>query len=237
MKPLIGVTPHYEGDEGTIGVRPSYFPALQDAGGLPVMLPITDDPADISQLLEGVDGLLLTGGADVDPELYGEDRLPETKPVFRDLDDFELALVCQAYERDIPTFGICRGMQVINVALGGTLIQDLPTQHPQEHLHAQETPSDEPSHAVSLCQGTLLHQLVKADAMDVNSKHHQAVRDVADGLMVSARSDDGIIEACKMPGKRYFCAVQWHPELMRKTDETQRALMRQFVEACERHVV
>ena len=234
MKPLIGVTPHYEGTEGAIGVRPAYFPALQQAGGLPVMLPMTDDPADLSQLLEGMDGLLLTGGADVDPALYGEGRLPATRPVFRDLDDFELALVCLALERDVPTLGICRGMQVINVALGGTLIQDLPTQHPGGHLHAQETPPNEPSHSVSVRRNTLLHQLAGAEVMDVNSKHHQAVRDVAPGLVVSARSDDGVIEAVEMPTRRYLCAVQWHPELMWATDGVQRALMRQFVEACLR---
>lgn len=118
MKPLIEVTPHYEGDEGTIGVRPSYFPALQDAGGLPIMLPMTEDPADIGQLPGDIDGLLLTGGADVDPELYGESRRPETRPVFRDLDDFELVLVHQALERDIPTFGICRGMQALSADAG-----------------------------------------------------------------------------------------------------------------------
>lgn len=231
MKPLIGVSPHYEGYDGTLGVRANYFPAVEIGGGLPVMLPITQDEQEIRQLVGAMDGIMLTGGADLDPKFYGEDRIPTVAVTFDDMDLFELELVKLCIQMDKPLFGICRGVQIINVALGGTLYQDLPTQYPKGHQHFVDTHA-QPTHTVSLREGTHLKQLMGADVINVNSRHHQAIKALAASLTVSAVSDDGLIEGVELPDARFIRGVQWHPELMVRTDGNQQALMRSFVDAC-----
>ena len=231
MKPLIGVSPHYDGFDGTVGVRPNYFPAVEAGGGLPIMLPITQDKQEIQQLINSVDGIMLTGGADIDPSLYGEDKLPTVSFFFSDLDKFELELVRMCIEQDKPVFGICRGVQVINVALGGSLYQDIPTQYEKGHQHFVDT-SAHPTHTVNLVEGTHLKRLLDSDIISVNSRHHQAIKALAASLTVSAVSDDGLIEAVEMPDKHFIRGVQWHPELMFRTDGNQQALMQSFVNAC-----
>ena len=233
MKPIIGVTPHYEGNEKALGVRPGYFSVLRACGGLPLMLPLTDDARDIDQLLGLVNGILVTGGVDINPATYGEEPLPQVDPPFDDLDQFEILLIRRAIGRDLPIFGICRGMQAINVALGGTLYQDLSSQyHTGCPHHVMEPPPERVSHRVTLLEGGYLKHLLGEKTIGVNSRHHQAIRRLADGLVQAAVSDDGIIEAIEMPKKRFVRAVQWHPELMWRHDDRQQRIIRHFVEAC-----
>lgn len=216
--PIIGIplTPSREPDEppGAAQVgRRKYAVAVLSAGGLPVFLPVLPG-ADAGPYLTAIDGLLLPGGGDVDPALFGEAPHPEIGRVIRELDDFEIALARGAVEAGIPVLGICRGEQVLNVALGGTLIQHIPAEVPGAVPHTGG-PMAEPSHAIDVPAGTLLARILGAGRHEVNSTHHQSVRRVAPGLRCSAACpDDGIIEAIESPDARFVLGVQFHPEEM-----------------------
>jgi putative glutamine amidotransferase len=184
---------------------------VEKAGGLPFVL-CPGRPEDARDLLERVDGLLLSGGSDVDPVLYGRAPHPKLGPVVRERDDFELALVREALRRDLPLLAICRGHQVLNVATGGTLLQDLPSDlGSMDHDPRRER--WHVAHEVQISPGTLLRQILGRDTVDVNSFHHQAIDDLGRGLVVSARSAaDQVIEGVEMPDRHFVVGVQWHPE-------------------------
>jgi gamma-glutamyl-gamma-aminobutyrate hydrolase PuuD len=171
-------------------------------------------------------GLLLTGGSDVDPFLYGETPSPETEPPDPDRDAAEAALIDEALARDLPLLAICRGMQILNVHLGGSLIQHLPT----AARHARRTPDKSlPAHRVAIEAGTLLSSIARCETWEVNSRHHQAAARIAPGLRVCARDpEDGTIEAVEIPLRRFVLAVQWHPENQAPTDAGQRRLFESF---------
>ena len=234
MKPLIGVTPLHNPKRNTVWLHPDYAAALEAAGGLPVLLPLTDERGTLSELARRLDGLLLSGGHDVDPELYGEALLPCCGPLSPAKDRMERTVLEEFLALDKPVCGICRGLQVINVHFGGTLWQDLPTQHPTPILHNQQPPYDLPVHAVAVQPGTLLHTIVGRTKLAVNSYHHQAVRETAPGLAVQALSDDGLVEALSLPSARFLLATQWHPENLFREDESAAAILRAFVHACAR---
>jgi len=213
-----------------------YVEAIRRAGGEPhVIEPATGSPSGV---LETIDGLLLTGGADVDPAHYGETRHPSVEDAEPGRDAFEIALARLAAERDVPVLGLCRGAQVLNVAFGGSLVQDIPTQTPGDVAHAV---SDTPitwAHEVWVSKGSRLWQalqerLTEDDSCKVNSRHHQAVGRVADGFEASATSPDGLVEAIERPASRFCVGVQWHPENFWRTGEF-RCLFEAFVEACGR---
>lgn len=223
MKPVIGITttPFVEPqDHGTFRryvVSVPYVRAVEAAGGLPIILPPQFD--SVPELAAMIDGLLLTGGADMAPELYGDTSVHETTyGVDTERDQFELDLLAAVLDQDKPVFGICRGIQVMNVALGGTLIQDVPSQHSgaveQKHRqHEQGVVASEPSHAVTAEQPDLL-PIFDDSALQVNSFHHQAIRDVAPALCAVATAPDGLVEAVVMRDRHDVFGVQWHPELM-----------------------
>ena len=208
-----------------------YLAALEDAGATPRVIDPAQDTA--SSVLDECDGLLLTGGADVDPKYYGDtDRHPTIK-VDPARDEYELALTREALARDMPIFAICRGVQLLNVAAGGTLIQDLPSQHPSSVTHRMKDPPDPKVHAVSVEPGSRLAGLLGAAAADplaVNSRHHQAVRQVAPGFVVSATAPDGVVEGIEAPTLRFCVGVQWHPEDYWRTGDF-RPLFTGFVRA------
>lgn len=233
MKPLIGVTPLHNPKRNTVWLHPDYAAALESAGALPVLLPLTDDRAVLAQLAQRLDGLLLSGGHDVDPERYGEELLPCCGPLSPAKDRMELGLLAEFLRLDKPVCGICRGLQVINVYFGGTLWQDLPTQHPTAVLHNQQPPYDLPVHAVSIQPGGLLHTIVRRSQLAVNSYHHQAVKVPGPGLTVEARSEDGLVEALSLPAARFLLATQWHPENLCRTDRCSAAILQAFVQACQ----
>ncbi len=179
--------------------------------------------------LDDFEGLLLTGGGDVNPARYGEAAHAKTEAPDDALDEFEIGLARVAVERDLPVFAICRGMQLLNVAMGGTLVQ---------HLDAAERHSvrgdrkSEPAHEARVEAGTKLRAIAGAGALQVNSRHHQAVKELGGGLIVSARDpEDGTIEAAEMPGKRFVVAVQWHPEDQAAGDAAERRIFEAFAEA------
>ena len=222
--PLIGITPSVSVDtlaHGTFEryvLNSAYANAIIASGGIPVALPYMDTGAEV--LLDRLDGLVLSGGGDVEPARFGADSIhPETYGILPARDQFELDLVHQALRRDMPVLGICRGIQVLNVALGGTLVQDIANQHesstPLGHRQqAEGIAANQPGHTVTLAAGSLLHDLVGHTSLPVNSFHHQAIDRLAAGLEAIAVSDDGIIEAVVLPDHRFVLGVQWHPELM-----------------------
>ncbi len=217
-KPVIGLTLDCESPGGYsnlpwYALRENYFAVLRRAGALPVALPHEADDAD--DYLARIDGLVITGGAfDVDPALFGDAERHATVVTRDRRTGFELAAARAAHARDMPLLGICGGQQLLNVALGGTLIQHIPDAVPGALAHEQPNPRDEPGHSVRITPGTLLHRIVGADELAVNSAHHQAVREVAPGLVVDALAPDGVIEGIEDPGRRFCLGVEWHPEYL-----------------------
>lgn len=214
--PLIGVTTYLERSQtGVWDVMASFLPQLYingvtDAGGIAVLLPPQPvDPAIAQRVIAGLDGLIISGGADVDPRLYGQEPHPATGAPREDRDAWELALTRAALDADLPYFGICRGAQVLNVAYGGSLVQHLPDvigderYQPGAAVFGEQTMTVTPGSALA---GVVGHQV------DGQVYHHQAIDEVGAGLSVTARSADGVIEAVEVPGRRYALAVQWHPE-------------------------
>lgn len=239
-RPLIGIVPLVDYGRESLWMLPGYMDGVMEAGGVPFMLPLTDDEAAIRQLVGMCDGILFTGGQDVSPELYGEsvtESYLATKPELSpERDRMEPVLLREALRADKAILGICRGIQLINAALGGTMWHDLPTEVPSdvEH-HMPNPPYDLLGHEVTLVAGTPLAELMAAAGeggrIAVNSYHHQAVRVVAPGLTVMAKADDGVVEALYRPQSRFCWAVQWHPEFLHKVDARSRMIFRAFVDA------
>ena len=213
--PIIGVTPLWDAERKSVWMLPDYLDGIKAAGGIPVVLPIEMSEADADRIVETCDGFLLTGGQDVAPELYGTKDATGTVVPSAERDKLETLLLTKALQADKPILGICRGLQFINAFLGGTLWQDLPSQHPSDIVHRQGKPYGIPTHKVLLSGD--LQRLLGKDTLEVNTLHHQAIKDLGKDLIPMAESPDGLIEAVKMAGKRFVCAVQWHPEYMFKT--------------------
>ena len=230
-KPVIGIVPLVDAGRESLWMLPGYMDAVAQAGGVPVMLPLTDERADLETLLELCVGILLTGGQDVSPEIYGQTALPLCGELCPARDRMERVLLTAALEREKAILGICRGMQFLNAALGGTLYQDLPAQRPSKCNHHMDAPYDRAEHTVSLVEGSPLRGLLNSASIGVNSCHHQAVRNLAPGLSVMAEAPDGVVEAVWMPGKRFVWAVQWHPEFSYYADANSREIFNAFVES------
>lgn len=213
----------------------NYVNSLIACGAIPILLPTTLALESWRAVYESADGVMLSGGGDVDPSLFGEPAHQETYGVDRRRDDVEMALTRWALQDDKPLFAICRGIQVMNVALGGSLIQDLPSMLESAISHNGNYSGferDEVAHSVRIERGTRLAGIVGAGDVGVNSFHHQALKDVAEGLVVTSRAPDGVIESVELPAKRYYIGVQWHPEEMAAEREDMMRLFRAFVEAC-----
>ena len=204
------------------------------------MLPLTEDTEELEQCLGMCDGLLLTGGHDVDPAVYGEEAIPECGQCCHARDVMEAYLLKRAVEKDLPVFGICRGIQVLNTCLGGNLYQDISSQTERDFPIAHQQPFyyNIPCHRVSITENTLLHSICHGrNQIAVNSCHHQSVHIPAPGLVVSAVAPDGIIEAIEKPDyPNFFLGVQWHPEYLWDRDEASMGLFQAFVDACKRVV-
>ena len=243
MKPLIGLTPTPELLQMEHGLfrrhalSDNYSLAVEAAGGIPVMLPA--HLQDIDSVLNRLDGVIITGGGDIDPVRYGQDPHTKTDGIDSERDEFELAVVREALNRDIPLLGICRGLQIFNVALGGTLVQDVgdlvpdATEHRQQALnvHHEETfqtavlsPGEHP-----------LRLMIDGDTLEINSFHHQGIDSLAESLDVMATTEDGLIEAVYHPISTHAMAVQWHPEMLAPHQNEAAAIFRSLVDAATRY--
>lgn len=231
QRPLIGVTCGVMGGttapKAGVGLR--YTEAIEAAGGLPVLIPPVNR-LTLEHLLPHLHGIVLTGGGDVDPRAYGEEPVPQVTNVEPARDETELALAREALRRRIPVLGVCRGLQVINVAAGGTLIQHLTPQRRTDVRHNQTAPRSQPTHRVTLWAGSKLARICEAEQLWVNSFHHQAVKDVAPGLRASAWAPDGVVEAIESDDNDGFVVgVQWHPEELWATHTPSFALFQHLV--------
>lgn len=210
----------------------AYVQAVLGAGAAPLLIPLGLPDAALRQAVERVDGILFSGGGDMEPGRYGSQPHPCVTEVDRDRDRLELALFAQVLDDGTPFLGICRGFQVLNVAMGGTLYEDISDQHPGaiRHDHYPNIPRDHLAHAVQIAEESRLARILGKPIVEVNSLHHQGIRRLAAGLNASAFAPDGIIEGVEVPGHPFGLAVQWHPEWLQQHDPM-RALLRTFVEA------
>jgi putative glutamine amidotransferase len=233
-KPLIGIGSDIQSPQGKrerAFAYLTYVEAVRKAGGIPLLIPPQPENAD--ELVAALDGVLLAGGDDCDPAAYGEERHPNVETMDERRQANDLALAEAARRLGVPMLGICLGVQVINVAAGGSLIQDIDTQHDTEIRHASE-PEDRARHDVIIEKGTRLARVLPASELNVNSSHHQAIRRVGEGLRVTALAPDGIVEGLEDPRHPFYLGVQWHPEDM-SGEESATALFAAFIEAAKRH--
>lgn len=239
MRPIIGVTSDYHAldpgraarrGEATYFLRARYVNAIRDLGGIPFILPITDDPRLIDEILARIDGLMITGsGPDLDPRLYGERQKGRFKKMSSLRARFELELAKRAVRRDRPVLGICGGLQLFNVAMGGSLIQDIQEEISDALAHQQDAAATKTSHPVKIPRGTRLYRIVKSSLIEVNSSHHQAPKRIARSLVVNAVAPDGVIEGLESPDHRFALGVQWHPEFLYRKDPASEKLFRAFL--------
>ncbi|MBW4844038.1 MAG: gamma-glutamyl-gamma-aminobutyrate hydrolase family protein [Lachnospiraceae bacterium] len=234
-KPLIGLTPAHDMESGDVKARPTYMRALKAAGAIPVVMPLDASEEDLKQLSQDLDGFLFTGGPDVHPFLFGEETQAHCGNVSPARDKMEISLLPMIMELQKPILGICRGIQVLNIALGGNIWQDIPSQVTRDFplAHSQPFSYDMPCHTVVLTEGSLLARISESSSIKVNSMHHQAVKDLAPGLIASAYSTDYLIEALEMPDYPFFIGVQWHPEYLWEKNKEAFRLFQTFVKACK----
>jgi putative glutamine amidotransferase len=235
-RPIVAITATTRTTDRVERVRlnDAYVRAAEAAGAIPVIVPPLVNVGEAVRLLDAVDGLLLSGGEDVDPAHYGAPPHPALGPVTPRRDDTEIALAREAQRRRLPTLAICRGVQLVNVAFGGTLVQDLRSQRSTADEHDHDGPRDARVHGVSVDEDSRLHRVLGVPTLAVNSFHHQALDQLGDGLRVSARASDGTIEAVESRDREWWMVgVQWHPEELQQTPEAwDRDLLRAFVDAC-----
>lgn len=231
MKPIVGIMPLWDDEKESIWMLPGYMEGVSKAGATPIIFPFTSDEEEIARLVNICDGVLFTGGQDVSPKIYGEEPLSGLVSCCKKRDEMESLALKIAMQAGKSVLGICRGIQFINAALGGSLYQDLALHHPSDVEHHQHAPYDVPIHEVSLCKDTPLYECLRIDVLPVNSYHHQAVKDVAQGLEVMAISPDGLVEALYMPTQKFLWAVQWHPEFSYKTDGNSIKIFQAFVDS------
>jgi len=233
-KPIIGITTWYDYTEGSTYIKKGYIEAVNRAGGVSILIPVTEDYDVVLEIIRKCDGFLLSGGGDIDAKHFGEVNLPCNGELSPLRDKMEIIISREAISRRKPLFGICRGMQIMNVALGGNIYQDIFSQIKDRQLvkHRQDAPKWYPIHRVEVVEDSVLFKYTGRKQLEVNSFHHQAVRDVAEGFKVTAKAEDGVIEAIEHTLSRFAVGVQWHPELMIDRNEEMLALFGAFVEAC-----
>ena len=231
MQPIIGILTAID-DERTTTLLCSYAQAIEKSGGVPLLLPYVENDGVIDQFVSVCDGFFFTGGKDIEPSRYGKERIPTCGIIQKYRDELEFKVFAKAFQTQKPILGVCRGAQVINVALGGTLYQDIPSQLPTEIAHRQSEAKNKPSHEVKILKNTPLYALIGKERMQANSFHHQAINKLGRGLEIMALADDGVIEAVYLIGKRYLNAYQWHPERLCETDGENKKIFDDFIQNC-----
>lgn len=232
--PVIGFSLDYEetGSYATVpwyALRENYLKAVSDLGAIP--LPLPHEIAHVSQYLDMIDGLVVTGGGfDIPPEMYGENTIHKSVTLKQGRTHFEFALTQGALATSKPILGICGGEQLLNVILGGTLIQHIPDSIPNALTHKQKPPYDKPGHTVKVMPGTLLHKIVGQDEIPVNTSHHQAVAKAGKGVIINATAPDSVIEGIEYPTHPFCLGVEWHPEYM--VSPADRKIFTAFVDSC-----
>ena len=232
MKPIIGVLAEIDNEMNT-RVQNPYIYAIEASGGIPILLPYTGDCETVEHLVDICDGFFFTGGVDIDPKRYGEDARESVRDIQEYRDEFEFRVFQSVIKTSKPILAICRGAQLVNIAFGGTLYQDIPSEVQTKISHRQTEPKFSPSHEVRIIVDTPLHKMMRAERIKANSFHHQAIKTLGKGLEIMAVADDGIIEAVYSSAGQYIRAYQWHPERLYETDTENRMIFEDFVRACK----
>jgi len=229
-RPVIGVIPLWDEKKDSIWMIPGYMRGLEEAGAVPVILPLTVSENVLKQTADKFDGFLFTGGHDVNPALYKQEKSERCGASCDERDRMEAYIFREAVlNQNKPALGICRGIQFFNVLLGGSLYQDIPTELPSAISHVKGPPYDVPAHSVRILPESPLRKLFGKERIEVNSYHHQGINKIAEGLEIMALADDGLVEAVYMPDRHYVWAVQWHPELS-FLDEFSKKIFASFTE-------
>lgn len=226
-RPIIGVMPLYDAQKESYWMLPGYMKGVEKEGAITLMLPLTNDMGDIDYFIDTCDGFILTGGQDVHPSIYGAKIGPKCGETCIARDLMEKYLLEKCIEKDKPVLGICRGIQIMNAALGGELYQDIDSEYKTDIKHVMQKPYDKEVHKVELSGP--IKKLLNKSTIGVNSYHHQAVKKVADKLKVMAISEDGLIEGVYVEGKRFIWGIQWHPEFSYLSSEESGEIFREFV--------
>jgi len=242
--PLIGITADISeapqrrftaSNEPTIFLPRRYNRAVEMSGGIPFLLPFTASRALIRQYIDRLDGLVISGGAfDIHPSYYNERPIKEIGAIKEERTEFELEMTQLALKRDLPLLGICGGAQAINVALGGSLYQDIATQAPHADQHEQGAKKEIGGHKVIIAHGTRLEKILRRRSLEVNTTHHQAVKEIGTGLVVNATAEDGLIEGIESSRHSFVLGVQWHPEVLAPRHVAQRRIFSFFIDSCRR---
>ena len=236
MPPIIGISCCYEPGLDRYHLARDYVQAVQTGGGIPIILP-PNDTIDTNNLLSALDGLILSGGGDIDPGMFGEEPWPENGNIDPQRDFFEISLATRALEKKMPLLGICRGIQVINVAAGGTVCQDIAQVIGRPYKHTQQAPRWHVTHSIKIKKKSTLFNIIGVETLRVNSFHHQMVGDLAPDFIISAYSGDGVIEGIEMPGEESFCVgVQFHPENLCQRHPVFRKLFEALTVASSRYL-
>ncbi|CCB86448.1 putative glutamine amidotransferase-like protein yvdE [Parachlamydia acanthamoebae UV-7] len=236
-KAIIGISTNFlletagpELGQERVYVNCSYIDVIIQAGGIPLMLPFVENEEIVREQMNQIDGLILSGGIDVNPLLYGEQPHPMIGTIFPRRDTHELHLVRIAQETNKPILGICRGLQLLNVAFGGTLYQDIPHMVNTGIQHCQKAQKHVPTHQVDLMSGTILEEIFETSSLLTNSIHHQAIKELANGFTVNAKTKDGMIEGIEKNDGHFMLGVQWHPEMMIASDTNMQKIFNYFIQ-------
>lgn len=216
MKPLIGLTcqNEYSRNIKLNKINYTYIDAIKRAGGIPIILPVVKGSDSIDRYLNILQGIILTGGEDASPLLYGEEPIREVDTICFERDNMEIELIKKAYDKDIPIFGICRGIQMVNIALGGTLYQDIYKQIPHARGHISGFSIGGGYHTIEIVKDSIMYEIFKKERIQVNSQHHQSIKDLGENLKINALSLDGVIEGIESTNNKLLLGVQFHPEAM-----------------------
>lgn len=236
-RPVIGVMPQYNEKDARLMIGADFFDAIARAGGIPVLLPLFSPIEEVEESLDRFDGFLYPGGPDINPLIFGEDAHPQCGNILPERDHLELALLPAILRLGKPVFGICRGIQVMNVALGGTLYQDIAAQGAAKEEvsigHYQRAGDAVLTHTVSVEKGTLLYEIVGKERLLVNSFHHQSCKKLGEGIVLNAAAADGVVEAAALKNHKFFLGVQWHPEHLYQVSQDMEKIWKAFVGSCK----
>jgi len=230
-KPIIGITPLFNLDVELMAMQPTYIAAIRRAGGIPVVIPFEISEEEAQILDKSIDGYVFTGGPDINPKYYGEETLECCQKIVDCRDNFEMMFIDVAYKSGKPILGICRGSQLINTYLGGSLYQDLPTQFSNEVVHTNGSSTDMALHDLTILEGTPFYEMFQSDRMRSNSFHHQGVKVLAPSLKPMCKADDGLIEAFYCPDRKFLIGTQWHPEKPFEGNIWSDSLWNRFIDA------
>ncbi|MBO6129119.1 MAG: gamma-glutamyl-gamma-aminobutyrate hydrolase family protein [Pseudobutyrivibrio sp.] len=232
MRPVIGLIPLFDDEKESYWMLPGYMKAIEKSGGVPIMLPFSQDENELIIAYGLCDGILFTGGHDVSPKIYGQGPTDKCGITCETRDAMEGFLLDLCISDNKPMLGICRGIQFINAYLGGTLYQDLPTEYKSNIEHHMTPPYDNSIHNVDVKDKSKLANIIGAGIHSVNSYHHQAIKELADGLEAMAISEDGLVESIAIKNQKFAIAVQWHPEFSYGSSEDSKKIMKAFVDSC-----